>query len=79
MRGRRHSPARERSIVRAKVSSWASTVASMMAPASARPVSGKRSSRCMISAVGPTAATDPSDTSTMVEASRATSGTEWLT
>ncbi len=33
----------------------------------------------MISLVGPTAATDPSDISTTVSASRATSGTEWLT
>ena len=60
--GRRASAARS---VRS-CSSWRSTVASMMAPASARPVSGNRSSRCMISAVGPTAATLPSDSSTMV-------------
>ena len=33
----------------------------------------------MISAVGPTAATLPSDSSTIVEASRATSAIEWLT
>ena len=52
-RGSLHRPARERSSVSPKRSSWRSTVASMMAPASARPVSGNRSSRCMISAVGP--------------------------
>ena len=45
----------------------------------ARPVSGNRSSRPMISAVGPIAATWPSDNTTSVVASHATSGIEWLT